>query len=80
MSDIIYNRMYEWLTAYDIKHIKEIRHDTNKLLSYVNDLVLLHHNLDYDKGYDTGYDKGFDDGYDRGFEQGYEVGICMNDK
>lgn len=61
--------MYEGLTAHDIKHLKEIRHDTNKLLSYVNDLVLLHHNLDYDKG----YDKGFDEGYDRGLGQGYKV-------
>lgn len=78
MSDIIYNRMYEGLTADDIKHIKEIRHDTNKLLSYVNDLVLLHHNLDYDRDYDTGYDKGFDEGYDRGLGQGYKVGSYMN--
>lgn len=76
--DIIYNRMYEGLTAYDIKHLKEIRHDTNKLLSYVNDLVLLQHNLDYDKGYDTGYDKGFDEGYNRGLGQGYKVGSYMN--
>lgn len=78
--DIIYNRMYEGLTAYDIKHIKEIRNYTNKLLSYINDLILLQQNLDYDKGYDTGYDKGFDEGYDRGLGQGYKVGSYMNDR
>lgn len=54
MSDIIYNRMYEGLTAYDIKHIKEIRYDTNKLLSYINNLVLLQPNLDYYKGNNDG--------------------------
>lgn len=51
--------MYEGLTAYDIKHIKEIQHDTDKLLSYINDLVLLHHNLDYDKGYEDGLAGGY---------------------
>lgn len=51
--------MYEGLTAYDIKHIKEIQHDTDKLLSYVNDLILLEHNLDYDKGYKDGLADGF---------------------
>lgn len=70
MSDIIYNRMYEGLTAYDIKHIKEIRNNTNKLLSYINDLILLQHNLDYDTGYDKGYDEGLG--------QGYKVGSYMN--
>ena len=57
MSDIIYNRMYEGLTAYDIKHIKEIRYDTNKLLSYINNLVLLQPNLDYYKGHNDGWDE-----------------------
>lgn len=51
--------MYEGLTAYDIKHIKEIQHDTDKLLSYVNDLILLEHNLDYYKGYNDGLADGF---------------------
>lgn len=51
--------MYEGLTAYDIKHIKEIQHDADKLLSYVNDLILLEHNLDYDKGYKDGLADGF---------------------
>lgn len=51
--------MYEGLTAYDIKHIKDIQHDTDKLLSYINDLILLEHNLDYDKGYEDGLADGF---------------------
>lgn len=51
--------MYEGLTAYDIKHIKDIQHDTDKLLSYVNDSLLLEHNLDYDKGYEDGLADGF---------------------
>lgn len=51
--------MYEGLTAYDIKHIKEIQHDTDKLLSYVNNLILLEHNLDYNKGYKDGLADGF---------------------
>lgn len=51
--------MYEALTKYDIKHIKDIQHDTDKLLSYINDLVLLEHNLDYDKGYEDGLADGF---------------------
>lgn len=51
--------MYEALTKYDIKHIKDIQHDTDKLLSYINDLVLLEHNVDYDKGYEDGLADGF---------------------
>ena len=54
---------YDVLTDYDIKHIKEIHSNTNELLAYVNDLVLLHHNLDYDKGYDEGFKAGLSSGY-----------------
>lgn len=51
--------MYEGLTAYDIIHIKGIQNDTDKLLSYINDLILLEHSLDYDKGYEDGLADGF---------------------
>lgn len=51
--------MYDCLTEYDIKHIKDIQHDTDKLLSYINDLILLEHNLDYDAGYEDGLADGF---------------------
>lgn len=50
---------YEGLTAHDVKHIKEIQNDTDKLLSYINDLILLEHNLDYDKGYEDGLADGY---------------------
>lgn len=51
--------MYEGLTTHDIKHIKAIQNDTDKLLSYINDLILLEHSLDYDKGYEDGLADGF---------------------
>lgn len=52
-------KIYDGLSDYDIEHIIDIQDDTTALLSYINDLVLLEHNLDYDKGYKDGLADGF---------------------
>lgn len=66
-------KTYDGLTDYDIKHIIDIQDDTTKLLSYVNYLVLLHHNLDYDTGYDKGYEDGLAGGYSVGSYVHYSI-------
>lgn len=50
---------YEGLTDYDVTHISNIYQDLDSLLSYINDLILLEHNLDYDKGYEDGLCDGY---------------------
>lgn len=66
-------KIYDGLSDYDIEHIIDIQDDTTALLSYINDLVLLEHNLDYDKGYDDGYEKGLSDGNHIGWCECYDT-------
>ena len=66
-------KIYDGLSDYDIEHIIDIQDDTTALLSYINDLVLLEHNLDYDKCYDDGYEKGLSDGNHIGWCECYDM-------
>ena len=66
-------KIYDNLTDYDIEHIIDIQDDTTELLSYINDLVLMHQNIVYDNGYNKGYEDGLAGGYSIGSYVHYSI-------
>ncbi len=73
-------KSYDGLTDYDVKHIISIKDNTDELLNYVSDLVLVYHNKGCDDGYAFGYDKGYEDGLAGGYSIGSYVHYSILDE